>query len=139
MQHESAQHKAKHTNASDCAPHINATQRPTVQHHKSHHNTLARYNTTQQTQVDIAHKPQYNATTHNATHHIMSQHDVAQPNAIPRNKTHHNNAIPNTIATPRMGDMLVIGSDVKKVNRRNQKCILLKHDRFPNATLHCVV
>ena len=46
---------------------------------------------------------------------------------------------PNATAKSRLKDMLVIGTDVMKVNKRDQKCVLLRHDEFPNATLHRVV
>ena len=46
---------------------------------------------------------------------------------------------PNATAQERLSDLLAIGKEVKKVNRRDQDCITFRHEKFENEIVHAVV
>ena len=49
-----------------------------------------------------------------------------------------NEAIPNRTKNQRLENLLTIRLAKKKVNRKEQKCIVFRHETLPNQELHCV-
>ena len=45
---------------------------------------------------------------------------------------------PNRIDQDKLGEMIAIRQEVKRVNHKDQMCIIMRHDFWPNQELHCV-
>ena len=45
---------------------------------------------------------------------------------------------PNHTSSEKLGELIVIRQEVKKVNRKDQMCLVMRHDTWPNEELHCV-
>ena len=44
----------------------------------------------------------------------------------------------NTPSSKRLKDLVAVRREVKRVNRREQECIVFHHDTFPNQEIYCV-
>ena len=49
-----------------------------------------------------------------------------------------NDTIPNRVHNQRLENLLALRLETKIVNRQEQECVVLRHEEFPNAELHCV-
>ena len=45
---------------------------------------------------------------------------------------------PNIIATDRIVDLLVLKREVRKVNRKDQMCVIFRHEDFESTKIYCV-
>ena len=45
---------------------------------------------------------------------------------------------PNATHQDKLGEMIVIRQESRKVNHKDQMCIIMRHDHWPNKELHCV-
>ena len=45
---------------------------------------------------------------------------------------------PNHTSSEKLGELIVIRQEVKKVNRKDQMCIVMRHDSWPNQEMYCV-
>ena len=48
-----------------------------------------------------------------------------------------NDAYPNATDRCKVNDLLVVGREVRKCNKKDQLCVLFRHDNFPNEILYC--
>ena len=44
---------------------------------------------------------------------------------------------PNTTSQERLGDLLVIRREIKKVNKQEKRCIVFRHSDFENVEIYC--
>ena len=44
---------------------------------------------------------------------------------------------PNVVARERLGDLIVIRREVKKVNQQDKQCIIFRHNDFDNQEIYC--
>ena len=44
---------------------------------------------------------------------------------------------PNVVARERLGDLIVIRCEVKKVNQQDKQCIIFRHNDFDNQEIYC--
>ena len=49
-----------------------------------------------------------------------------------------NHHLINKTSTTRVNDLICIKQEVKKVCRKDQLCLVFRHDDWPNHELHCV-
>ena len=45
---------------------------------------------------------------------------------------------PNHTSSEKLGQLIVIAQGVKKVNRKDQMCLIMRHDLWPNEEIYCV-